>query len=41
MANPDYGRIDIADLVVFALDTFGGPIVVLPGGRDPRDDPRS
>jgi len=37
----DFGQTDIRDLIVVALDTFGGPIVVLPGGGDPRDDPRA
>jgi hypothetical protein len=37
----DFAETDIRDLIVVALDTFGGPIVVLPGGGDPRDDPRA
>lgn len=37
----DFGQVDVRELIVIALDTFGGPVVVLPGGGDPRDDPRA
>jgi len=40
LAVSDFGQTDVGDLVVIALDTFGGPVVVLPG-TDPRDDPRA